>query len=90
MWDDSVYYGNNNTFLQLSCPLKHDWCVPQNDNVSLTVLDFPKRPAWSYEMSKEAVLSQEERAFKEYLQKIYEKHTPQELSYFDHNLEVRP
>lgn len=53
-----------------------------------SVLDFPKRPAWSYEMSKEAVLSQEERAFKEYLQKIYEKHTPQELSYFDHNLET--
>lgn len=53
-----------------------------------SVLDLPKRPAWSYEMSKEAVLSQEERAFKEYLQKIYEKHTPQELSYFDHNLET--
>ncbi|KAG8553078.1 hypothetical protein GDO81_003260 [Engystomops pustulosus] len=53
-----------------------------------SVLDFPKRPAWSYEMSKEAVLSQEERSFKEYLQKIYEKHTPQELSYFDHNLET--
>ncbi|XP_066437651.1 guanine nucleotide-binding protein-like 1 [Eleutherodactylus coqui] len=53
-----------------------------------SVLDFPKRPAWSYEMSKEAVLSQEERAFKEYLQKIYEKHSPQELSYFDHNLET--
>ncbi|CAJ0924821.1 unnamed protein product [Ranitomeya imitator] len=53
-----------------------------------SVLDFPKRPAWSYEMSKEAVVSQEERAFREYLQKIYEKHTPQELSYFDHNLET--
>uniref|UniRef100_A0A8C5QJ13 Guanine nucleotide-binding protein-like 1 n=1 Tax=Leptobrachium leishanense TaxID=445787 RepID=A0A8C5QJ13_9ANUR len=53
-----------------------------------SVLDFPKRPAWSYEMSKEAVLSQEEKAFREYLQKIYENHNPRELSYFDHNLET--
>ncbi|OCT67929.1 guanine nucleotide-binding protein-like 1 [Xenopus laevis] len=53
-----------------------------------SVLDFPKRPAWTYEMSKEAVQSREERAFKEYLQKIYENHDPQELSYFDHNLET--
>ncbi|XP_063287408.1 guanine nucleotide-binding protein-like 1 [Pelobates fuscus] len=53
-----------------------------------SVLDFPKRPAWGYEMSKEAVLSQEEKAFREYLQKIYENHSPRELSYFDHNLET--
>ncbi|XP_068106523.1 guanine nucleotide-binding protein-like 1 [Hyperolius riggenbachi] len=53
-----------------------------------SVLDFPKRPAWSYEMSREAVLLQEEKAFKDYLQKIYEKHNPRELSYFDHNLET--
>ncbi|KAM9326393.1 guanine nucleotide-binding protein-like 1 [Gastrophryne carolinensis] len=53
-----------------------------------SVLDFPKRPAWSYEMNKEVVLAQEEKAFREYLQKIYEKHNPRELSYFDHNLET--
>ncbi|KAM4696605.1 guanine nucleotide-binding protein-like 1 [Rhinophrynus dorsalis] len=53
-----------------------------------SVLDFPKRPAWSYEMSKEKVQSQEEKAFREYLQKIYESHNPRELSYFDHNLET--
>ncbi|XP_075042730.1 guanine nucleotide-binding protein-like 1 [Mixophyes fleayi] len=53
-----------------------------------SVLDFPKRPAWNYEMSKEAVLLQEEKAFKEYLQKIYESHNSRELSYFDHNLET--
>ncbi|XP_053578018.1 guanine nucleotide-binding protein-like 1 [Bombina bombina] len=53
-----------------------------------SVLDFPKRPAWNYDMSKEAVLSQEERAFKDYLQKIYENHNPQELSYFEHNIET--
>ncbi|XP_053328937.1 guanine nucleotide-binding protein-like 1 [Spea bombifrons] len=53
-----------------------------------SVLDFPKRPAWSYQMSKEQVQTQEEKAFKDYLLKIYEKHSPQELSYFDHNLET--
>ncbi|KAM8954293.1 guanine nucleotide-binding protein-like 1 [Pelodytes ibericus] len=53
-----------------------------------SVLDFPKRPAWRYEMTKEALLFQEERSFKEYLQKIYENHNPRELSYFDHNLET--
>ncbi|MEE6527010.1 hypothetical protein FKM82_028029, partial [Ascaphus truei] len=54
-----------------------------------SVLDFPKRPTWSYEMSREQVQSREEKAFREYLQKLYEKHSPRELSYFDHNLEVK-
>lgn len=53
-----------------------------------SVLDFPKRPAWNYDMSKEAVQSQEEKAFRDYLQKIYENHDPRDLSYFDHNLET--
>ncbi|XP_075438574.1 guanine nucleotide-binding protein-like 1, partial [Ascaphus truei] len=53
-----------------------------------SVLDFPKRPTWSYEMSREQVQSREEKAFREYLQKLYEKHSPRELSYFDHNLET--
>ncbi|XP_073455014.1 guanine nucleotide-binding protein-like 1 [Aquarana catesbeiana] len=53
-----------------------------------SVLDFPKRPAWNYDMSKETVLSQEEKSFRDYLQKIYENHNPRDLSYFDHNLET--
>ncbi|XP_072286041.1 guanine nucleotide-binding protein-like 1 [Pyxicephalus adspersus] len=53
-----------------------------------SVLDFPKRPRWNYDMSKEAVQSQEEKAFRNYLQKIYEMHNPRDLSYFDHNLET--
>ncbi|KAM5145366.1 guanine nucleotide-binding protein-like 1 [Mantella aurantiaca] len=53
-----------------------------------SVLDFPKRPPWNYEMSKETVQSREEKSFREYLQKIYEKHNPRDLSYFDHNLET--
>ncbi|KAM4641107.1 guanine nucleotide-binding protein-like 1 [Discoglossus pictus] len=53
-----------------------------------SVLDFPKRPAWNYAMTKDTVLYQEEKAFKDYLQKIYESHDPRTLSYFEHNLET--
>ena len=40
-----------------------------------TVLDIPKRPPWSYSMTKEQVKAQEEAMFKEYL-KIYSQHKP--------------
>ena len=53
-----------------------------------TVLDIPKRPPWSYAMSKEEVEEQEEAMFKDYLEKIYSQHRPERLSHFEHNLEV--
>ncbi|XP_036724788.1 guanine nucleotide-binding protein-like 1 isoform X6 [Balaenoptera musculus] len=53
-----------------------------------SVLDFPRRPPWSYEMSKEQLMSQEERSFQEYLGKIYGAYTSEKLSYFEHNLET--
>lgn len=53
-----------------------------------TVLDIPKRPPWSYSMTKEEVESQEEAMFEDYLQRIYSQHKPERLSYFEHNLEV--
>ena len=53
-----------------------------------TVLDIPKRPPWSYSMTKEQVEAQEEAMFEEYLKKIYSQHKPERLSYFEHNLEV--
>lgn len=34
-------------------------------------LDMPKRPYWDYTMTKEQVLANEERAFREYLQKVW-------------------
>lgn len=55
---------------------------------SFPVLDFPRRPPWSYEMSKEQLMSQEERSFQEYLGKIHGAYTSEKLSYFEHNLEV--
>ena len=53
-----------------------------------SVLDIPKRPPWNYSMSKAQVERQEERMFSHYLQNIHSKHRKEELSYFEHNLEV--
>ncbi|GCB63812.1 hypothetical protein scyTo_0004480, partial [Scyliorhinus torazame] len=52
------------------------------------VLDFPKRSPWNYTMTKEQLLVQEEKAFREYLEKIYSTFDPVKLSYFEHNLET--
>lgn len=57
--------------------------------LDFSVLDFPRRPPWSYEMSKEQLTSQEERSFQEYLGKVHAAYTSEKLSYFEHNLEVR-
>ena len=83
--------------LPLPPPLSHPPSLPQSalevsvDDVYVpgTVLDIPKRPPWSYSMTKEQVERQEEAMFEEYLQKIYSQHKPEKLSYFEHNLEVR-
>ena len=53
-----------------------------------SVLDFPHRPPWSYDMSKAELVSLEERQFEAYLKDIYSKYTAEQLSYFEHNLEV--
>lgn len=53
-----------------------------------SILDIPKRPAWNYKMSKQAVEGQESRMFEAYLQEIYKHYKPEELSHFEHNLET--
>ena len=54
-----------------------------------SVLDIPKRPPWSYHMSKEEVERQEEAMFERYLTTIHSHHKAEDLSYFEHNLEVK-
>jgi len=49
---------------------------------------MPKRPSWSYKMSKEKLEKSEEVYFNEYLKSIYESFGNENLSYFEHNLEV--
>uniref|UniRef100_A0A8C6X0T0 Guanine nucleotide-binding protein-like 1 n=1 Tax=Naja naja TaxID=35670 RepID=A0A8C6X0T0_NAJNA len=53
-----------------------------------SVLDFPKRPPWNYQMSKDQLLAREEKCFREYLENIYSTFQPNQLSYFEHNLET--
>ncbi|XP_019849904.1 PREDICTED: guanine nucleotide-binding protein-like 1 isoform X1 [Amphimedon queenslandica] len=53
-----------------------------------SVLDFPKRPPWTYKMSKAEVHRKEEEMFTEYLENIYTKYGDKSLSYFEHNLET--
>ena len=53
-----------------------------------SVLDIPKRPPWSYKMSKHQVERQEEDMFESYLHKIHTTFKHKDLSYFEHNLEV--
>ncbi|KAM6472618.1 guanine nucleotide-binding protein-like 1 [Liasis olivaceus] len=53
-----------------------------------SVLDFPKRPPWNYQMTKDQLLAREENCFREYLENIYSTFQPNQLSYFEHNLET--
>ena len=54
----------------------------------IAVLDMPKRPPWTYTMTKERVDQNEAKYFQEYVRKIYEQFKPSDLSYFELNLEV--
>ncbi|KAI9274751.1 hypothetical protein BDA99DRAFT_498487 [Phascolomyces articulosus] len=54
-------------------------------------IDFPKRPAWSYGMSKEQVEARENEYFEKWVKDIYARYGNDErgqLSWFEHNLEV--
>ncbi|KAK9766174.1 hypothetical protein K7432_004938 [Basidiobolus ranarum] len=53
-----------------------------------TILDFPKRPTWDYRMSKEALEAREKEYFEDWLNKIYSEFQVDQLSFFEHNLEV--
>ncbi len=54
-----------------------------------SALDMPQRPPWSYSMSKAQLQEVEEKHLQDYLKKIYSNYRPSQLSYFEHNLEVR-
>ncbi|KAF7723778.1 Guanine nucleotide-binding-like protein 1 [Apophysomyces ossiformis] len=55
-------------------------------------IDFPKRPKWMYDMTKEQVESQEEESFQNWMKEVNERYGQSsdgtELSWFEHNLEV--
>ncbi|KAI7901867.1 uncharacterized protein BX663DRAFT_512668 [Cokeromyces recurvatus] len=51
-------------------------------------IDFPKRPAWNYDMTKEEIDKQEQDYFNNWLKATEEKYDGKELSWFERNLEV--
>ncbi|KAI9326701.1 hypothetical protein DFJ73DRAFT_865381, partial [Zopfochytrium polystomum] len=52
------------------------------------VIDFPKRPPWSPGESKETLESREEAEFAAWMGRVYDRWPAEQLSYFEHNLEV--
>ncbi|KAE9362054.1 hypothetical protein PF008_g468 [Phytophthora fragariae] len=52
------------------------------------ILDHPKRPKWTYSMSKEKVDTNESLMFDQWLTKIHDKYDNEHLNHFEHNLEV--
>ncbi|KAI9282231.1 hypothetical protein BY458DRAFT_543950 [Sporodiniella umbellata] len=52
-------------------------------------IEFPKRPYWDYDMTKEQVEEKEQVAFQSWLDSIQEKYgTGEEMSWYERNLEV--
>ncbi|KAG3035674.1 hypothetical protein JG687_00003057 [Phytophthora cactorum] len=52
------------------------------------ILDHPKRPKWTYSMSKEQVDTNESLMFDQWLTKIHDKYDNEHLNHFEHNIEV--
>ncbi|XP_050293390.1 guanine nucleotide-binding protein-like 1 [Anthonomus grandis grandis] len=51
-------------------------------------LEFPKRPPWNFNLTKEELDGQENRYFHEYLKNIEDNYDVKQLSYFELNLET--
>jgi len=58
------------------------------ESVYPEVIGFPKRPKWDYSMGRQEVEKNETRMFEEWMDSIYEHYPTEDLSYFEHNLEV--
>ncbi|KAJ0410295.1 hypothetical protein P43SY_002627 [Pythium insidiosum] len=52
------------------------------------LLDHPRRPAWTYRMSKETLDTNESVMFDQWLVAIHDKYEHEQLNHFEHNLEV--
>ncbi|KAJ3288183.1 Guanine nucleotide-binding-like protein 1 [Borealophlyctis nickersoniae] len=52
------------------------------------VIEIPKRPQWKPGESKAVVETREEQYFRNWMDTVYGKYPAEDLSYFEHNLEV--
>ncbi|CAG8462783.1 12164_t:CDS:10 [Ambispora leptoticha] len=57
-------------------------------DIYTTIIEFPKRPPWNYQMNKEQLTANEEKYFQRWLKDVYDRWGKEELSFFEHNLEV--
>ncbi|CAG8534852.1 9594_t:CDS:10 [Funneliformis caledonium] len=73
-----------NTFARLPSTVLE---VSVND-IYKSIIDFPKRPSWNYEMTKEELEANEEHYFQQWLDDVYDRYPKGELSFFEHNLDV--
>lgn len=51
-------------------------------------LSFPRRPSWTYNMTRESLMKKEEKSYRDYLDDLHSRNPPGTLSHFEHNLEV--
>jgi len=58
------------------------------NDIYTIVIDFPKRPPWHYEMTKEELETNEVHYFQQWLDDVYDEYPREELSFFEHNLDV--
>ncbi|KAJ3188282.1 Guanine nucleotide-binding-like protein 1 [Gaertneriomyces sp. JEL0708] len=55
---------------------------------SSAIIAIPIRPEWTYTDAKATVEEREQAYFLQWLSSVYQRFSPKELSYFEHNLEV--
>uniref|UniRef100_A0A3P9HMM2 Guanine nucleotide-binding protein-like 1 n=1 Tax=Oryzias latipes TaxID=8090 RepID=A0A3P9HMM2_ORYLA len=51
-------------------------------------LSFPRRPSWTYNMTRDSLLKKEEKSYRDYLDDMHSRNAPGTLSHFEHNLET--
>ncbi|KAF6722011.1 Guanine nucleotide-binding protein-like 1 [Oryzias melastigma] len=51
-------------------------------------LSFPRRPSWTYNMTRESLMKKEEKSYRDYLDDLHSRNPPGTLSHFEHNLET--
>ncbi|KAI8646153.1 hypothetical protein BD408DRAFT_440384 [Parasitella parasitica] len=63
-------------------------CMEVREDEFDEFIDFPKRPVWDYDMTKEEVEKQETECFENWVKAVEETYGGDHLSWFERNLEV--
>ncbi|CAO0802428.1 unnamed protein product [Mucor circinelloides] len=63
-------------------------CMEIKEDEFSEYIEFPKRPVWDYDMTKEEVEKQETESFEHWVSAVEETYGGDQLSWFERNLEV--